>query len=262
MYEFIKNIMYAGAEIMLEAENIESKIKVKPGDANFVTAYDVAVEKYLIGELSKKLPEAQFIGEEEAANPDKLAGKVTLIIDPIDGTTNFIHRRRYSAISIGVCDDGEMVYGGIYDPYSDRLYEAEKGCGAKVTINKETTLSLKMQSKPLKDCLSAFGTSPYYRDELGKKTFDTAYKMFMNTREIRRSGSAALDLAAVASGEIDIFFEYRLSPWDFAAGSLIVEEAGGVITDMDGGKIGFGAPTSVLCGNPQAHAEWLELNKG
>ncbi len=261
MYEFIKDIMYSASEIMLDAENIDSKIKVKPGDANFVTAYDIAVEKYLIGDLSRHLPEAQFIGEEEAVNPDKLSGKVTLIIDPIDGTTNFIHRRRYSAISIGVCDDGEMVWGAVYDPYSDRLYEAENGHGSRVTIKRNTVVPLKIKSKPLKDCLASFGTSPYYREELGKKSFDTAYRMFMNTREIRRSGSAALDLASIAAGEADIFFEYRLSPWDFAAGSLIVEEAGGVITDMDGNKIGFGAPTSVLCGNPQAHAQWLELNK-
>lgn len=260
MYDFIAEIMYKAAEIMLSAHNIDSKIEVKPGDANFVTAYDKAVEKFLIDELTKRLPNASVIGEEEEVNhTETLSSGLCLIIDPIDGTTNFIHSCRHSAISVGLCDRGEMVFGAIYDPYSDRLYSAERGMGAFVTEKKAVKSPLRMVDKPLEDCLACFGTSPYYRDELGKATFDTAYKMFTHTRDIRRSGSAALDLSSVAEGVFDIFFEYRLSPWDFAAGSIIVEEAGGVITDMSGKKLKFDSPSSVLCGNAQAHAQWLVL---
>ena len=108
---------------MLEADDISSKVKLKPGDANFVTAYDVAVEKYLTEELTKQLPDASVIGEEEAAeNTSALKGGLYFIIDPIDGTTNFIYGRRYSAISVGLCDRGDMVYGAIFNPYADRLY--------------------------------------------------------------------------------------------------------------------------------------------
>lgn len=260
MYEFISEIIYKAAEIMLSADDIESKIKVKPGDANFVTAYDVAVEDYLIGELTKNLPEASVIGEEEDENhAEALSGGLSLIIDPIDGTTNFIHRCRHSAISVGLCDRGEMVFGAVYDPYSDRLYSAERGRGAFVTEKNAVKSPLHVTDKPLEDCLACFGTSPYCRDELGKATFDTAYKMFMHTRDIRRSGSAALDLSAIAEGVFDIFFEYRLSPWDFAAGSIIIEEAGGIITDMSGSGLKFDSPSSILCGNKKAHAEWLSL---
>ena len=128
MYEFINNTMRKAAEIMLEADDISSKVKVKPGDANFVTAYDVAVEKYLTEELIKQLPDASVIGEEEAAeNTSALKGGLYFIIDPIDGTTNFIYGRRYSAISVGLCDRGDMVYGAIFNPYADRLYcQAER----------------------------------------------------------------------------------------------------------------------------------------
>lgn len=263
MYNFIKAAMRQAAEIMLEADDITSKVKSKAGDANFVTAYDVAVEKYLTESLTKQLPEADVLGEEETSdNSAALERGLCFIIDPIDGTTNFIHGRRYSAISVGLCDKGEMIYGAIYDPYSERMYYAEKGKGAFLTLGGgKENVRLEVQDKPLSNCLAAFGTSPYSREKLGKATFETAYKMFMNTLDLRRSGAASLDLASVASGTLDIFFEYSLSPWDFAAGSLIITEAGGVITDMDGKPIEFGKNTSILCGNRQAHAEWLELNK-
>ena len=146
-----------------------------------------------------------------------------------------------------------MVYGAIFNPYADRLYFAERGRGAFMTVKNKDTDKLSVQDKPLSKCLAAFGTSPYQRDRFGYATFDTAYKMFMRTLDIRRSGAASLDLASVASGTIDIFFEYSLSPWDFAAGSIIVEEAGGIITDMKGQKLDFTHPSSVLCGNRQ----WL-----
>ena len=262
MYNFIPEIMYKAAEIMLSAHNIDSKIEVKPGDANFVTAYDKAVEEFLITELTKQLPEAYVIGEEEEENPtDMLSKGLSLIIDPIDGTTNFIHRYRHSAISVGLCDRGVMIYGAVYDPYMDLLYTAEREKGAYITEKKSEKSPLHINDKPLKDSLAAFGTSPYRRNELGKITFDTAYKMFLHTRDIRRSGSAALDLASVAAGVVDIFFEYSLSPWDFAAGSILVEEAGGIITDMTGKKLTFDSPSSILCGNKRAHEEWLNLNK-
>lgn len=263
MYNFIKATMRQAAEIMLEADDIKSKVKAKSGDANFVTAYDVAVEEYLTENLTKQLPEAEVLGEEESSNNSEALKKgLCFIIDPIDGTTNFIHGRRYSAISVGLCDKGEMIYGAVYDPYSERMYYAEKGKGAFVTLGGgKGNIRLAVEEKPLSKCLAAFGTSPYAKDKLGKATFETAYKMFTHTLDLRRSGTASLDLASVASGSLDIFFEYSLSPWDFAAGSLIVTEAGGIITDMDGKKLDLSKNSTILCGNRLAHSQWLELNK-
>ncbi len=258
MYEIIESIMRKAGEIILKAEDITSKVSAKPGDANFVTAYDVEVEKYLTGELGEKFPEAKIVGEEESGdNMKTINSGLNFIIDPIDGTTNFIHGRRYSAISVGLCDNGKMIYGAVFNPYADRFYSAESGKGAYMKVKGTDIVKLCVEDKPLSQCLAAFGTSPYARDRYGYATFDTAYKMFTRTLDIRRSGTASLDIVSVASGTLDIYFEYTLLPWDYAAGSIIVEEAGGIITDMKGQKLDFSRPTSVLCANHRAHEEWL-----
>lgn len=259
MYEYIPQIMREAAKIMLSAHDIDTAITEKTGDANFVTAYDVAVEKFLFAELGKRLPDAVIIGEESDDNHmELLRSNIALIIDPIDGTTNFIHNYRTSCISVGICDHGVMAYGAVYNPYSDILYRAERGCGAFMEVGGKV-LPMHVSNRSLADSLTTYGTSPYYREELGKKTFEIAWVLFQNTRDIRRSGSAALDLASVASGAVDVFFECRLSPWDIAAGSLLIEEAGGVITQFDGSPITFEAPCPIAAGNPAAHREAMAL---
>lgn len=254
MFEFIPDLMRSAAEIMLSAHDIENAVADKSGEANFVTAYDVAVQKYLFGEISKKLPEAVIIGEESDDNPmEALSDKMCFIIDPIDGTTNFIHNYRTSAISVGITEKNRVVYGAVYNPYQKLMYSARLGEGAFLEIDGGTPIPLHVSKRPLHDALSCFGTSPYYREELGDVTFERAKWMFMHTRDIRRSGSAALDLCNVAAGAVDVFFEYRLSPWDYAAASLIIEEAGGVITQFDGTPITLGKPCSILAGNMPCH---------
>ena len=257
MYEFIPEIMRRAAEIMLSAHDIDSAVTAKSGDANFVTEYDIAVQKFLEEKLTEALPHAVIIGEESDDNhTELLSSRVCLIIDPIDGTTNFMHNYRHSAISVGVCDSGTMVFGAVYDPYLGRMIFAEKGCGAYLEKD-GVRAKIHVSSRRLADGLTAFGTSPYYRDELGAKTFRTAEKLFRASRDVRRAGSAALDLCDVACGSVDAFFEYRLSPWDYAAASLIIEEAGGVITQMDGSSVKLDAPSQIIAGNPLAHADML-----
>ena len=252
--------MEDAARLMLSARDVDAAVSVKPGDANFVTAYDLAVEEFLYRELGKRFPEAVFIGEEAAENhTELLASSLAFIIDPIDGTTNFIHNHRYSAISVGVCDHGRMVFGAVCNPYDRRLFHAETGRGAFVkdtAAGSETPI--RVSDRDLADGLAGFGTSPYYRDELAEPTFRAVSSLFRMTRDVRRSGSAALDLCMVACGTLDVFIEYRLSPWDVAAGSLIVTEAGGVITRMDGSPLTFDKPGTILAGNPGAHRTVLE----
>lgn len=259
-FSFIPAIMREAAKIMLSAENIDRSIHAKAGEQNFVTEYDVRTENMLKEAFAKILPEADMLGEESAdSHETKIAEGLTLIVDPIDGTTNFIHGCRYSAISVGVCDRGTMVYGAIYDPYKDELFRAEHGKGAFVE-DRGVLTSIKVSSRKLEDGLAYFGTAPYYRDTLSKPTFTLLEKLFQKTRDIRRSGSAALDLTSIACGRGDIFFEYRLSPWDYAAGSLLVTEAGGIITQLDGTPLRFDKPCSVLSGNPIAYNEFLQDN--
>ena len=261
MYEQILPVMEQAARLMLSAHDPEAAVTVKPGDANFVTAYDVAVEETLYRELGRLFPDAVFIGEEAAENhTELLSSSLAFIIDPIDGTTNFIHNYRYSAISVGVCDHGRMVFGAVYDPYGRRLFHAEAGHGAFVRDTETgTDAPIHVSDRPLRDGLAGFGTSPYYRDELAEPTFRAVFSLFRMTRDVRRSGSAALDLCMTACGSLDVFIEYRLSPWDVAAGSLIVAEAGGLVTRMDGSPVTFDAPGTILAGNPVAHREVLGL---
>ncbi len=253
MFTFLPNLLREASKIMLSAHDIDHSIDVKPGEANFVTAYDVAVQDFLYSAIAREMPDAVIIGEESDDNPmESLASKTCFIIDPIDGTTNFIHNYRTSCISIGVIHAGQAVYGAIYNPYQNTLYRAERGRGAVLESPSGIT-NIRVSDRDLPNALSCFGTAPYYREELGDITFDRAKWLFMHTRDLRRSGSAAIDLATVASGSIDVFFEYRLSPWDFAAGSLLIEEAGGVITQFDGSPVTYGAPCSILAGNPACH---------
>ncbi len=258
MYDFILPIMREGAKFMLSATDLDASVTSKEGEANFVTAYDVAVQDYLLGEISRHLPQALLIGEESAGDAKQLlSAPLSLIVDPIDGTTNFIHDYRCSCISVALLQYGEPVFGAVYDPYMDRMFSAKKHGGAFIE-EKGQRKPLSVSSRPLSAALTCFGTSPYYRKELGEATFTTAHRFFRATRDVRRSGSAALDLCSIAYGSTDVFFEYRLSPWDFAAGALIITEAGGKITQMDGTPLSYSSPCAVVAGNPLTHRAVLD----
>lgn len=148
-----------------------------------------------------------------------------------------------SAISVGLALDGERYMGVVYNPYLNEMFTAIKGKGA--CLNGEP---IHVSSEPLCNGIVLFGTAPYY-EELNRKSFEMAYDYFKKALDIRRSGSAALDLCSVAAGRAEVFFELRLCPWDFAAGSLIVEEAGGKVTTAEGGQLTLCAPCSMLATN-------------
>lgn len=248
----IAPVVIEAGKIMTGAHDISSRIKEKAGTANFVTAYDVAVEDFLYDRLAKLFPEAKFIGEEDGANhAGYTANGLSFIIDPIDGTTNFIHGYLHSAVSVGLCEKGRIIAGVVLDPYQNELFAADFGEGA--TLNGE---KIAVSERRLRDALVCFGTSPYRR-ELAEASFNEAKRLYLGCRDIRRSGSAALDLAYVACGRCDLFFELTLSPWDYAAGSLLVTEAGGRISAMDGKELPFDKPSSVLAANQQAGADYF-----
>ena len=260
MYDFSKvpSILRAASQIMLSADRPENATHAKSGAQNFVTDYDIRTEQFLRTAFAEALPDWDMLGEESAdTHPAKIAGGQTLIVDPIDGTTNFMEDCRYSAISVGACDRGTMVYGAVYNPYADELFYAVRGGGAYL-VHDGTEKRLHVSTRSLSDGMCLFGTSPYYRDRLGKATFTSLWSLFQCCRDIRRSGSAALDLCAIAAGRGDVFFEYLLSPWDYAAGSLLITEAGGVICTFDGSAVAFDHPSPVLAGNPDTVAEVLQ----
>ena len=240
----------------------DPKVYDKGRHADFVTEADLAVQSYLIEKLSAAFPEALFFAEEKKDN--ELTDALTFIIDPIDGTTNFFRHRSCSSISVGVTEGGQPVFGAIYNPYRGELYHAEKGRGA--FCNDEC---LRVSDVPMSRALIGFGTAPYYSD-LFEVTGRSLSALLPVCADIRRTGSACIDLCDVAAGRSDAHFEWLLQPWDYCAGTLIVEEAGGVCGNILGGGVAFDHGAPHLAANPRVFGElrallqqvWKEVKEG
>ncbi|MBR2943313.1 MAG: NTP transferase domain-containing protein [Clostridia bacterium] len=226
-------------------------VEEKEGHANFVTNVDTSVQAYLSQALPALLPGSAFIGEEQ--ENEALTDQPTWIIDPVDGTTNLIHNYRHSAVSIALAQAGRPVLAVVYHPYADELYAAALEQGA--TLNGQP---MRVSGTPFDRALVGFGTSPYNAD-LAEKSLSLALGCLKNCADLRRSGSAALDLAYVACGRLDVFFELMLQPWDFAAGALLVTEAGGCFMMPFGdGQVRFDRPQGVLATNGLCAEKALE----
>ena len=242
--ELVERIAAAARQAgsIIRSAGTQKGIEEKEGRANFVTEYDDKVQEYLIGALSEIWPEAHFVGEEEGKEifPETYARGFTFIIDPIDGTSNFMRGYDLSVTSIGLLKDGEPYIGVVYNPYSDQMFTAKKGLGAY-----ENGRRLFTSQEPLRTSLVSMGTAPYYEDELTKRAFVLGHEYLRRSLDIRRSGSAAYDLCLIASGRTGLFFEPLLQVWDYCAGALIVEEAGGKVTDFDGAPLSFRGKSSV-----------------
>lgn len=204
-------------------------IRVK-GLADYATQVDVGVQKFLAEELGKLYPDIGFLGEESYAG-EAVSGSMW-IVDPVDGTTNLIHHYRQSVVSVALASEGEIVLGLIYHPYTEELYWAKAGKGAY----KNGAPIHVSPVKELSHSLVSVGTSPYYH-EYAAKNFAAIEKIFLQCEDIRRSGSAAFDLAHVAEGSSEAYFERNLKIWDYAAGLLLIREAGGSVTDYEGNQI-------------------------
>lgn len=233
-------------------ESMSHDITVK-GLADFVTRVDTSVQHYLQKELCKLYPEVQFMGEEDhMQNVD--FSKPVWILDPIDGTTNLIYGYHHSAVSLGYYDHGQICAGVIYNPFSGETFHAVRGQGAYLNNTQIHVTNHVL----LKDSLIAIGTSPY-RKELAPGNFKIFQTVYEKSLDIRRSGSAALDLAYVACGRLDGYFERDLKPWDFAAGALIVEEAGGQVSDYTLCQLDFSKNQDVVATNGQIQKELQQI---
>lgn len=228
-------------------------IQVK-GPADYVTQVDTDIQNFLAEELGKLTPEIQFLGEEEGLH--EMTADTYWILDPIDGTTNLIHDYQHSVVSLALYEKGEVTLGIIYDPFREDVYYAQKGQGSYLN-GKQIHVS---GAQALRETIVSVGTSPYDR-EVADDNFRRIRRVFDRSQDIRRTGSAALDLAYVACGRTGGFFEPLLSPWDFAAGMLLVMEAGGKVTNFDGGPLGFLKRGSVVATNGKVHEELMEVLK-
>ena len=249
--EKIIEIAKKAGEIIKSAHCSEKDIDVKPGDANFVTYYDITVQEFLKRELLTLFPTARFIGEESGEDAFE-GGELIIVVDPIDGTTNFIRGTNHSCVSIGILKNKEPYIAVVYDPFKDELFTAKKGYGAYLNGKQ-----IHVSQNGLKNSLVGFGTCPYYTD-LRKKTLDLVKALLDDCGDVRRQGSAALDLCYVASGRFDIFFEYKLSLWDFCAGGLIVTEAGGIIRGENQKELSYNGSSAIFASNPKIYDEFYQ----
>lgn len=250
----VEKVIRDAGKIFIDTVMDESLVH-KKGHQNFVTEVDFRVQDYLMNALLKILPESNFIAEESSSNQYHLE-KPTWVVDPVDGTTNLMHQFQHSAISVALYLDKEPSLGYIYNPTSGEMFFAETGKGAYLN-------GVKIQVSPQKDlgnCLIGFGTTPYEREK-SRETFEKVEKVYLSCQDIRRSGSAALDLAYVACGRMDGFFEMRLQPWDYAAGDMILKEAGGTATDWSGNALSVVAPSGVIATNGAVHQALLNQLK-
>ena len=245
----IDAVREAGA--IVRSADEDKGIKEKSGHQDLVTRYDGAVQRFLEERLLSLLPEAGFLGEEDA--PNHTEREWVFIVDPIDGTTNFIKGIPIVGISVGLAQNGQMEQGVVYNPYTDEMFTARRGHG--VFCNGKP---ISVTNNPLADGISFFGTSLYY-PELEDRSFAIAKKLFESSLDVRRLGAASLDLCYVAAGRGECYFECSLFPWDYAAGALIVAEAGGTVTGCGGEALSLVSSGGILSSNGRVHPRLLEL---
>jgi myo-inositol-1(or 4)-monophosphatase len=241
----------AAGEIIIRSMNrLESLTVTSKGRNDYVSEVDHAAEAEIIKHIRKHYPNHAFLAEESGRSGDS---EVIWIIDPLDGTTNFLHGFPTFAVSIACQMKGRLEHGVVYDPISQEIFSATRGAGAHLD-NRRIRVS---KQRGLEGSL--IGTGFPYRSNV--KYIDSYMAMLRavmeNTAGVRRPGSASLDLAYVAAGRTDAFWEIGLSPWDTAAGTLLIQEAGGRIGTLTGGEYTQGG--NVVAGSPKVYAALLEL---
>lgn len=214
---------------------------------DLVTDADVAVEREIKRIVSEAFPGDQILAEESSESL-KITNGRTWIIDPIDGTTNFVHHFPIYNVSISLCEDMQPVVGVVIEVNSNEIFEAIKGNGAFCNGKKINVSSVQKPQNSL------IGTGFPYNDMSITENYLRLFKWLLyHTQDVRRPGAASYDLCCVAAGRFDAFYEYALKPWDVAAAALIVQEAGGIVTDWKG-ENGWLFGERIVAGNPEIHS--------
>ncbi len=248
-YNSMESIVREVGIMIRDAKLTDESVHQKDGLANFVTNFDVEVQRYLIGKFKELLPEASFFGEENTEDNSADLSGYCFYIDPIDGTTNFIFGYQHSCVSVGLSYRNQMIAGFVYNPYTDSMYKAIRGQGAYLNNQR-----LSIVNKPIAEGIVSFGCARYNEGDTDL-LFATVKELYLRSLSVRNGGSAALDLCRVASGANVIYLELKLQPYDYAAASMIIEEAGGEIKQEDGSPITLDKPCSILAGTTTACEE-------
>jgi len=216
---------------------------------NLVTTSDIAVQHFLTEKLSVLLPGSGFLCEEEDFSD--IRHEDVWIIDPIDGTANYSRGSENCCISVALVRGGVLTAGVVYSPWRNELYCAEKGCGAFCNGR-----PVHVSGRSFADGI-LFTAMSTYRKEFAKCCSDIIYDIYMDCNDLRRTGSAAVELCLMAAGRAELYFEMRLMPWDYAASALILQEAGGTVISFDGNMPSLYRPSLVLAANTAGNASRL-----
>lgn len=249
----VKAARSAGRLIVRNFENADTVQVSEKNKDDLVTNIDRECQRTIAETILHFYPDDRITGEENSANTANTDSEREWIVDPIDGTTNFVKGIPHVAVSIAVKFKGETVAGCVYDPILDELFTAEKGSGAQLNDRK-----IHVSNRQ-----SLNGTIIAVSYPHRKRQYLDEYRSMMNRAfdkcaDLRRMGTASLDLAYVAAGRLDGYFEACLYPWDFAAGELMVREAGGFVTDFSGKNDAYYENGSIVCGSPHVHRALLE----
>lgn len=248
MLNSIIGIAKRAGDIILERGDFS--VKDKGSASNYVSSVDVAVEEFLKRELLCILPEAVFLGEESGGSVNN--EEYVFIADPIDGTANFVHNIGISSVSVALMKDGAPYIGVVHYPYLDRTFWAKSGEGAFLNGN-----SVHVSDRSTEKSILSIAMSVYDK-RYSKPCFELAEKMIRDCEDIRRLGSAAIELANLGAGFEDIFFEARLFPWDYAAAALIIKEAGGYIGTIYSDELPYFEASSVVAANTESNYRLIQ----
>ena len=231
-----------------------ASVETKDSVSNIVTNMDKAVQDFLVDGLEQQFRHIGFICEEEEMVSGAKQQEYTAVIDPIDGTSNFVRGMNLSAISVAVLRHGKPYLAAVYLPFTDELFSAEAGCGATVD-----GMPIHVSDRPLN--ASCFATAwSLYDKSLSLPCFEICQSVYPDIDDFRRLGAAALELSYLAAGRCELYFEIRLYPWDFAAASLIIEEAGGYWAQLGAENGDYSHPSGFVAANSRASFEYL-MNK-
>ena len=230
------------ASMFVFDQSLKESVAMK-GAADFVTNVDIAISNFLKQALTALDPSIGFFSEEESGHLHEKCW----ILDPIDGTTNLVYGYNMSSVSLALYEKGKVIFGVVYNPFNGECFTAESGKGAFLNGK-----PLQVSNRELKDSIIEFGAGSTRKQD-AEESFALGKVIFKHCVDIRRICSSALDLCFIADGRIDGYFESKLKPWDYAAGSLILTEAGGKITNYDGNELPMDVPSSIIATNGTIH---------
>ena len=226
----VKAARAAGNVLLRHMHRLDALNVVEKDRMDYASEVDGLAEAEIVKELKRAMPDCAILGEETGASGK---GRQTFVIDPLDGTSNYLHGLPHWCVSIALVENGEPVHGVVFDPLRNELFTASKGAGA-VLNDKRIRVT---ERRDLTGTMLVTGCPPRERERLGAH-LDCLRELLRDAEDVRRTGSAALDLAYVAAGRADAYFEAGLKPWDIAAGVLLVREAGGRVIDFRGAGTG------------------------